>query len=690
MIGETLGPYRIIEQIGAGGMATVFKAYEPGIDRYVALKLLPAQYYHDAQFRKRFEREARAVARLEHMNILPVYAYGEDRGHMYMAMRLMPWGTLSQRIRSVGALPFDEAARTLAQMASALDYAHSQGVLHRDVKPANILLDASGNAFLTDFGIARIVADSALTSSGVIMGTPAYMAPEQCHAAADVMPAADQYALGIILYEMLTGRVPFRAETPLAVVLMQLNDPLPLPSQFRPEMNEEIERVLLKALAKRPDDRFANCITMSVMFNQALAAPGSSVSREPASTLVEERLTSALQSPVQDSREVGTALPTRRSGLDAPAPTEKPGRRPSSGVASGWFWPLIGLALAAATLAALILLFGGNLAGLLGGTASEATATEVVIAPTACPFVEYRVQGFDTIRSIASAFEVSSEELIAYNLDADPDFDPDHMGIGDLLLIPQCAVEVVTEQVLARYPWSEADAGPGSRVLVEPCAWHGVGDGVCYFDFANGRLLAQVLEYRGEALSTAWSPDGTEIVIEGFGGDGLVSGLYIANVNGADIRQVMPPAITNALWPSWSPDGQWIAFHCSGDLCVVRPDGSDFEHISRLQCFIQPDWAADSRSIFVKRIDNCDGGIMPQTLRIERWYLDGTQHEELFSVELTSQDCLFDGLSLSPDGKAIYFNGPACANLKLDLATLSVASDTISPAEWADEVFTLP
>lgn len=272
MIGTTIGGYRITDQIGAGGMATVFKAYDATMDRYVALKLLPQQYYNDERFRKRFEREARAIAKLEHIHILPIFAYGEDSGHMFMAMRLMETGSLSDVLRDRGAMPHPTIARLIRQVGSALDYAHSQGILHRDIKPGNVLVDAENNAYLTDFGIAKIVEDvSALTQSGGIVGTPAYMAPEQCMGSTDIGPAADQYALGIILYEMLTGRVPFTAETPMAVVLKQMHDPLPLPSQFRGDLPESIEKVLLKALSKNPNQRFESCGELAGAFENAIA-----------------------------------------------------------------------------------------------------------------------------------------------------------------------------------------------------------------------------------------------------------------------------------------------------------------------------------------------------------------------------------------------------------------------------------
>ena len=283
MIGRTLGVYRIVEQIGQGGMATVYKAYDPTTDRYVAIKVLPEYYTHDEKFHTRFKREAKAIAKLEHPHILPIFAYGEEEGITYMVMRYLPYGTLKERIQQ-GALALEEAERVLTQMADALDYAHTHGVLHRDVKPSNMLLDERGNAYLSDFGIARMVEGSVsvdLTAGGII-GTPAYMSPEQCRGTETLTPASDQFSLGVVLYEMLTGRTPFQAETPLALVYMQIHEPLPPPRSLRPDLPEGAERVVLKALAKEPEQRHPDCNTMAEMFGAVVAEMPQTARSRPA------------------------------------------------------------------------------------------------------------------------------------------------------------------------------------------------------------------------------------------------------------------------------------------------------------------------------------------------------------------------------------------------------------------------
>jgi tRNA A-37 threonylcarbamoyl transferase component Bud32 len=272
VIGQEIGQYRVIEQIGLGGMATVYKAYQASMDRYVALKVLPHHFMHDPTFLGRFEREARTIARLEHVHILPVHDYGHHEDVPYLVMRYVEGGALSDLLRQhPQGLPLAEVARLIGQIASALDYAHEAGVIHRDIKPSNVLLDQSGNVLLTDFGIAKIAeATVQLTGSGII-GTPAYMSPEQ-GTGRELTPATDVYSLGVVLFEMLTGRVPFQAETPMAVINAHVYDPLPLPRSLRPDLPETVERVLLKALAKAPEYRYRTAGEMAAALSAAIRA----------------------------------------------------------------------------------------------------------------------------------------------------------------------------------------------------------------------------------------------------------------------------------------------------------------------------------------------------------------------------------------------------------------------------------
>lgn len=252
--GMTLGAYRVMERIGRGGMATVYRAYHPALDRYVAIKVLPEFFAEDLSYRERFQQEARSVARLKHPNILEVFDFGYEEGIAYLVLELVEGGTLADRVGS----PMDlrEVIHLLEPVAGALDHAHAHGILHRDIKPSNILLHKDGTPVLADFGLAKMAGSMRrLTSSGTVMGTPEYMSPEQ---AADdpVGPQSDRYSLAVVAYEMVTGRVPFEADTPAAVLLSHVTKAMPATRELRGELSAHVEEVLRRALAKNPDDRY--------------------------------------------------------------------------------------------------------------------------------------------------------------------------------------------------------------------------------------------------------------------------------------------------------------------------------------------------------------------------------------------------------------------------------------------------
>jgi serine/threonine protein kinase len=257
LAGRQLGAYRIVESVGVGGMAAVYKAHQPSVDRYVALKVLPCHPATDPQFLARFRHEARIVAQLQHPRILSILDFGESDGYAFLAMPLLLGGTLADLIAN-GPLPVEVALRVATEVCDALDYAHAKGVIHRDIKPSNILIDERGNCLLADFGIARPGAGvTRLTVTGAIMGTPAYMSPEQVEGA-DVGAASDLYSFGVVLYEMLAGKVPFDAETPIALALKHLSAPIPSPRSLNPTLTPQIETVLRKALARSASERFGS------------------------------------------------------------------------------------------------------------------------------------------------------------------------------------------------------------------------------------------------------------------------------------------------------------------------------------------------------------------------------------------------------------------------------------------------
>jgi len=271
LVGTTLGNYQIIQEIGRGGMAVVYRAFQPSLRRYVAIKVLPEYLQVDPEFVARFQREARAAAQLSHPNVVTIYDVGEQAGVHYIAMEYLEGGSLLDRLAR-GPLRSGEALQIVEQVGSALDFAHSHGLIHRDIKPANILFSADNRPKVTDFGIARAGDTSRLTRAGTMLGTPEYMSPEQAEGR-PVDYRADLYALGVILYEMLTGRVPFHADTPHAIVYALIHQPPPPPRQLRPDLPPAVEAVLLKALAKQPNDRFQRGADMATALRGAAALP---------------------------------------------------------------------------------------------------------------------------------------------------------------------------------------------------------------------------------------------------------------------------------------------------------------------------------------------------------------------------------------------------------------------------------
>src|ERR1700736_1422217 len=251
LIGKSLGQFRIVDRIGAGGMATVFKAYQPNLDRYVAVKVLPAYHARDPVFLKRFQQEARSVAKLQHANIVPIHEFGEQDGITFIVMEYVDGGTLKDRLKQ-RPISVAEAVDFVIQAAEGLGCAHGHGIVHRDVKPANMLVRKDGHLLLSDFGIAKILEGTTnLTRVGTGIGTPQYMSPEQGTGQA-VDRRSDIYSLGIVLFHCLTGRVPFTAENALTITVKHLNDPLPVEMLRMAGVPMPLEQVVVKMAAKAP------------------------------------------------------------------------------------------------------------------------------------------------------------------------------------------------------------------------------------------------------------------------------------------------------------------------------------------------------------------------------------------------------------------------------------------------------
>jgi hypothetical protein len=321
LTGQTLGKTTIHDLLGQGGMATVYKGYQPDIDRYVAVKVMSPLPGQDSAFVERFKLEARTIARLQHPHILPLYDFGQEQGLLYLITAFAPGGSISDLIQQ-GPLPIATVERLLREVAGALDYAHRQNIIHRDIKPANILLDREGHALLADFGIVKLLSNMntspALTGTTGVIGTPAYMSPEQANGV-NIDGRSDIYGLGVVVYEMLTGRQPFSAETPLQVLIKQITEPPPLLRIYAADLPPGLEVVLQRALAKDPADRYATATDFATAFTSALSHSATGTMRLPEAptTSVPPPIAATVLPPTGETTYTTAPPPTPRGGQTA-------------------------------------------------------------------------------------------------------------------------------------------------------------------------------------------------------------------------------------------------------------------------------------------------------------------------------------------------------------------------------------
>jgi serine/threonine protein kinase len=374
LIGRTLGGYRVEAELGRGGQAVVYRATQLSLQRQVALKVVVPGLGLDPGFVERFRREGVSAARLDHPHVVPVYEAGESDGFAFLAMKMVDGPALDGLVREQGLLPRPRALALLSQVAQALDYAASQGLVHRDVKPANILVGPGDHVYLSDFGLTKALeSTTALTRTGTWMGTLEYMAPEQVAGRA-VTAAADRYALGVIAYELLTGRSPFPREDRAALMYAHLHDaPVPA-SEARPELGSAVDAALSRALAKEPEDRPATAAALVDDIRRALTGAGSPAESQATPTVV-------------------MPAPPTTSG---PVPTPTPGRArkgPSRGLLLGTGG---GLAAVATAIVLVIVMTGGDSAtGPLRTVTVQPTTEETISTTTSIE------EGFPTLDEAA-------------------------------------------------------------------------------------------------------------------------------------------------------------------------------------------------------------------------------------------------------------------------------------------------
>jgi WD40 repeat protein/predicted Ser/Thr protein kinase len=551
-IDRHIGEYHIVESIGSGGMGQVFKAYQPSFDRFVALKVLPEHMAEDPHYIERFEQEARIIAKLEHRHILPVYDFGHVGGVAYLAMRYLRGGTLKDLlIQSGGRVGMADAGRIITQMASALDYAHAQKIIHRDVKPSNILIDGRGDGYLMDFGIAKVMeATGHLTATGGALGTPAYMSPEQ-GMGKPVDGRTDVYALGIILYQLVVGRVPFEADTPYAVIIAHSREALPLPSALRPGLPESLERVILKALAKDREDRFGTCGAMSAALSEALGQAGPSEDASTPFLGLSEQLAAARPSD-EVTRDVRIAA--RR----------KPGRRRNIGcmVLTGLAGLLIGAAIGIYQLLPLSARYYVPLISMLepSPTVDSAVAIPLMRAATA-----------------------TQKALLALTPTAAP------LESGRFQLHSQAITDIAFNPVTAASDWRMAAASQSGSIVITD---------------STGAVLLTI-DSGGSAITTlAWSPDGTQVAAGS--ANGSVS-LWNADTGERPaVNLVFHRQSITAL--AWSADGSQMV---SGDQVgsIALWDMNTGERLITVQvegAVVRLDWISSQQQVLIQAEVNKD------------------------------------------------------------------------------------
>jgi serine/threonine-protein kinase len=602
LIGKTIGGYEVIRLLGQGGMARVYLARQQSMNRYVALKMLPKQYLNDDTYLQRFEREIKIVSQLEHRSIIPVHDYGEHHGVPYIVMRYMPAGSVDDLLQN-GALTLDKTLNIVAQIAPALDYAHTRDVLHRDLKPGNVLLDDDGGAFITDFGIARVTNTgiSAITTQGVV-GTPSYMSPEQAQGK-KLDGRSDVYSLGVMLFEMATGKRPFESDTPYSIAVMQVTTPPPMPRSYNPELPSSVESVILRALRKNPDDRYQTALSLSEALKMAIERPETghdtepsmkkpSVSPQPAPMqplIVQPAPMSAPLSPpgIQPVIQPNTPAPysTGAQNSIAPMPAYRPGirsrlksKRASNPLQGMLMGGLVGCGLLMVMIVAGLVVAGA--AGLLPfSNADDPTLTPTrnpEITPDETPAANIRptlqVSATNTLSPLDATSEAARQAL----------FD---RITRTAAVLPTDIPPPTSDNYPTPFPLPQNNALIPELQTVQ---------GVVLFAAQRDNsfeILTLALPSLTEMRLTnnqsddsypLASPDGQWIAFQS-DRDGDFD-IYVMDTTGGQLRKLTENSYIDRL-AAWSPDGEWVVFSSdirqdgNFDIFRVRRDGSQLEAI---------------------------------------------------------------------------------------------------------------
>jgi serine/threonine protein kinase/Tol biopolymer transport system component len=639
-VGESVGPYKITEYIAQGGMATIFRAYQPALDRSVALKAIHPALKGDRVFVDRLKREAAIIAKLNHPNIVTVYDFAESDGIPYVVLQFIEGKTLKD-VLSEGRLSTSQILNIVRPVAEALAYAHEHGILHRDVKPSNILIDHEGQVYLTDFGLARLQQSNESTASqDMLIGSPQYLSPEQAKSE-DVDVTTDIYSLGVVMYEMFTGRVPFQGDTPYATILAQIGNPPPLPRSIDPKIRPAIEQVLLRALAKDPKQRYASIREMLKALENAAQGPRE---EEPFAPIVLKDYSSTPESKP-------LSLPQHK---EAAQPKEKLKRPPWLPVAVGAgviVVLIVCLALAAIFLSQTnsLLAQRGTVAPTnLAGTPTKALAV-ATLAPTNEPATVAPTRPAPTLTlprtvtrevnpTVATTSAASSASIVPPASNAPRGKIAYSVATGDAAELhtiwvanadgsnPQKVIDLglwpsisPDGKQMAYYRMKDEgiyianiDGGnPRKIVTGETCCvqWSRDGKRLLYFagklKFGGSIFVVNVDGTNNTKLvdgfNPSWSPDSTKMVYAGCESNSTSCGLFIYDFAAKVSTMITSDAGGN---PQWSPQGNKIVYQVGQEgspvnIFVVNPDGTGIKQLtSGAGNQGQPTWSNDGNFIF--------------------------------------------------------------------------------------------
>lgn len=695
LIGKIIGGYEVLNKLGEGGMATVYLAKQQSMNRQVALKVLPQQFLRDDTYLQRFEREVKIVSQLEHRSIVPVYDYGEYEAQPYIAMRYMPAGSVDDLLQS-GPLRPEKILQIVQQIAPALDYAHGKDVLHRDLKPSNILLDDDGGAFLTDFGIARIIGEKgvSITTHGVV-GTPSYMSPEQAQGK-DIDGRSDIYALGVMLFEMATGRRPFESETPYSIAVMHVTAQPPKPRSLNPAILPDFESIILKALQKSRDKRFATAVELAGALKEAVENPSSVADTNPPKSRPEPA-PQPHPAPASPPMQPAVASPRPQQAVYQPTPSSHHNSRlvrPPQSISSKIKKrrrqnplrnALLGGAIGCTLL--LVILAGGFFALTLAfpDLLPQFSATAAV----------------DDGSSGRANSTPSSDSTNAATSNT-PTLDPTSMAARETLIARNQnndATATANAEDTASAPTNTPGVDPvGVRGTPElPPVFRPVSGEIVFADSRGENRTLEIVKLNLDTFIETQltdepeanssyplpSPDGRWIAFQ-TDRDGQFE-IYVMNTVGGQRQRLTFNTYTDRL-AAWSPDGEWIIYSAdeNGDglltLRRVRLDGTEDESVLRLegQRISHPRYSPDGRYlIFTVGPDARDAS----TWEIGRYDLTTGEFMQLTDNTVRDASAVF-----SPDGQTILYvtfdgNDNALAIMDIDGRNARILYDT-SGSDW--------